>query len=141
MSGSFAQIRRLLLTAAGLWLVAAGPAWLLAGARGIEGLTYAVLLCAVPGVVAVQFAAGRTGGQQALAGMLMGMGLRMAVVLVAALVLQNLRPDLGLVEFYVWLVLAYFVMLAVETRMLTSGDRPVSRGTAGVGAKNGMKMV
>jgi hypothetical protein len=141
MSGSFAQIRLLLLTAAGLWLVALGPAWMLAGGRGVEGLTYAVLLCAISGVVALHLASGRAGGQQALAGVLAGMGLRMSVVLVAALVLQNLRPDLGLVEFYVWLVPAYFVMLAVETRLLTAADRPATRESAEIGPGNDMKLV
>jgi hypothetical protein len=141
MSGSFAQIRRLLLTAAGLWLVAVGPAWMLAGGRGVEGLTYAVLLCGIPGIFALHFASGRAVGQQALAGVLVGMGLRMSVVLVAALILQDLRPDLGLVEFYVWLVPAYFVMLAVETRSLTAADRPASRESADIGPGNGMKLV
>jgi hypothetical protein len=64
--------------------------------------------------------------------LLLGMGLRMAAVLGATVVVCLRRPDLGLVEFFVWLILFYLVTLAVETRLLLADEqlrRPASRTT------------
>ena len=120
MSGSRSKLLTLAAAALGLWLIAAGPAYLIAGSPGIEGLTYAVLLCAAPGFVALWASERGQQGVQALAGLLVGMGLRLATVLGATFILHETRPDLGLLEFHVWLVAAYLVMLAVETRLLLS---------------------
>jgi hypothetical protein len=129
MSGSRSKFLTLAAAAIGLWLIAAGPAYLLANSLGLEGLTYAVLLCAAPGFVALWASERGRQGMQALAGLLVGMGLRLASVLSATFILHETRPDLGLLEFHVWLVAAYLVMLAVETRLLLSHGSLNSHGS------------
>lgn len=129
MSGSRSKYLTLATAALGLWLIAAGPAYLIAGSLGLEGLTYAVLLCAAPGFAALFASERGRQGVQALAGLVVGMGLRLVTVLGATLVLHRFRPDLGLLEFYVWLVVAYLVMLAVETRLLLSHGSLIGQGS------------
>jgi hypothetical protein len=128
MAGSRSKYQTLTLAAIGLWLVAAGPAYLLAGSLGIEGLTYALLICAAPGFVVLLATERGREGFGALRGLLVGMGLRLATALIATFVLHEFRPDLGLLEFHVWLVVAYLVMLAVETRLLLAQDRQSPSG-------------
>lgn len=103
---------------AALWAVLAGPAFWLAGTLGLEGLTYAALLCWLPGCLlffAVPFF--ELSKNKAYA-FLAGSGLRMAVVLVATLVLQEIRADLGLKEFLGWLIAFYSATLLVETLLI-----------------------
>jgi hypothetical protein len=109
----------------GLWLVLVGPAYLLAGTRGIEGLAYAAALCTPVGCVVI-FVAGRWNTQGApLAALLLGMLARMGIVLGGVLALRVFRPDLRLVEFAIWVILFYIVTLAAETLLLLKGQ-PVS---------------
>jgi hypothetical protein len=125
MSGSTTRIWRLTAVTAGLWLLCAAPAWFVADVSGIEGLTYALLLCLIPGIVTLRFA--RVGdSRQAPYVVLAGMGLRMASVLIGALVLRWARPELGVSAFHLWLIVGYLVTLAVETRMLLA-DIAVTR--------------
>jgi hypothetical protein len=131
MSGSLTRIWRLTAVTAGLWLLCAVPAWLIAEESGLEGLTYALLLCLIPGVVTLRLA--KVGdSRQAPFAVLTGMGLRMASVLAGALVLRAVRPDLGPQAFHVWLIVGYLVTLAVETRMLVA-DIAVTRPGSSVG--------
>ena len=105
----------------GLWLLLAGPAYLLAGSRGIEGLAYAAALCIPVGCIVI-FIAGRWSSSDApLVAVLVGMLARMGVVLGGVLVLQVYRPDLQLVEFAIWIILFYIVTLAAETLLLLRG--------------------
>ncbi|HVV71266.1 MAG TPA: hypothetical protein VHI52_07185 [Verrucomicrobiae bacterium] len=115
----------LLMVGVGLWLVLVGPAYLLAGTRGIEGLAYAAALCTPVGCVVI-FVAGRWNTQGApLAALLLGMLARMGIVLGGVLALRVFRPDLRLVEFAIWVILFYIVTLAAETLLLLKGQ-PVS---------------
>ena len=116
--GTVFRIWRLTAVTAGLWLLGALPAWLIAGAAGLEGLTYALLLCLAPGVVTLAFVRAGEGANGAFAALLVGMGLRMAIVLGGILLLRQIRPDLGPSALHVWVIVGYLVMLAVETRML-----------------------
>lgn len=125
-------LRTIALLSAGLWLAAAGPAYLVAGSTAIEGLTLAVLICAVPGIIALFVAERSRQRDRALTGLLIGSGLRMAAVLVATLVLRQLRPDLGPLQFHAWLIVAYLAMLAVETKLVLAKEqlvRPRPRAT------------
>lgn len=101
----------------GAWLLLVGPAAFWQGSRGVEGLTWAVLICLLPGLFVVTQVAG-LGVERPLAGLVVGMGLRLAVVVVSAVVLCLLRPDLRGEMFIVWLVPSYLAALAVETRLL-----------------------
>ena len=112
--------------AAALWVLAAGPAYLIGAGSGIEGLTYAVIVCLIPGYLALEVAERSLRADRAMMGMLVGMGVRMAFVLIAVLVCQQVRPDLQLKEFHIWLVVAYMVMLAAETGLLLSKRKPTS---------------
>ena len=108
-----------LLTASAtvLWLVLAGPAYGLAGTTGLEGLSYAALLCLVPGCL-VFFAADWLGSNNQSVTFLAGTGLRMLTVLIGALVVHEMRADLGLRQFFSWLVVFYSFTLVVETLLI-----------------------
>lgn len=119
--------------AAALWVALVGPAFWLAGNLGLEGLTYAALLCWLPGCLlflAIPFL--KFAKNKAYA-FLAGSGLRMAVVLVATLVLQEFRADLGLKEFLGWLIAFYSVTLLVETLLIVKSPEVA---TASVPAGN-----
>ena len=108
----------LLSIAAALWLVLAGPAYWLRGTLALEGLSYAVLLCLVPGWLVVYVTTRYPeAGSQATA-VLLGTGLRMAFVLIGMVTLKKTRPDLGHYEFQLWVILSYLAFLAVETVMI-----------------------
>ena len=106
----------------GLWLALALPAWSLAGPAGLEGLTIAALLCAVPGfivlLVASRFPAGGNEGPIVLG----GTALRLVFVLVGTVVIRDSRPQLGMREFVVWLLVFYLSTLLLETLIVVRGS-------------------
>ena len=103
----------------GAWLLCVGPAYALAGAVGLEGVTYAALLCLVPGC-AVMAIGTWVLAMNSLPPLIMGgTVLRLLFVLAAVLVLRTERPDLAMLEFHIWLVTFYIVTLAAETWLLT----------------------
>ena len=128
MSGPVSRIWRLTAVSAGLWALCAMPAWFLAGGAGIEGLTYALLLCLVPGLITLALVKAGDGANGAFSALLVGMGLRMAMVLGGTLLLRQLRPDLSPAAFHIWVITGYLVMLAVETRMLMAENAAARHG-------------
>jgi hypothetical protein len=128
VSNRFPNAGRLVLAMAAMWLVMAGPAVLLQGPLGVEGLTWAAGICLLPGLLVVT-QIGRLGEDRPLAGMVVAVGLRLLAAVVAAFVLCLVRPDLRGEAFIVWLVPCYLAALAVETQLLldgTAGLKPVS---------------
>lgn len=117
MSERLNNLARLTLWLAAVWLLFVGPAAIWGGGRSVEGLTYAALVCLVPGAVVVTRCVDLGSGRP-LAGMVVSMGLRLALVVVAAVGVCYLRPDLRGETFVVWLVPCYLVSLAVETRIV-----------------------
>lgn len=103
---------------AALWVVLAGPAYGLAGVLGLEGLTYAALMCWLPGCALFFVIPFFDFAQNKAFAFLAGSGLRMFVVLVATVLLQEFRADLGLRQFLGWLVAFYSVTLLVETLLI-----------------------
>lgn len=108
-----------------LWLILAGPAYALGGAAGLEGLTYSALLCLIPGCLVFSLAS-----LDVLAGMqaqlvLVGSLVRMLFVLMGTLALRTMRPELGLREFLIWLVVFYSATLLLET-LLVLKKRPAA---------------
>ena len=101
---------------AAIWLLLAWPAWALAETPGLEGLTYAALLCLVPGwlVFAISSKFRETHAQAAMV-FLAGSMLRLLFVLGGTLVLQSARPALGFREFVVWVLVFYMTTLLTET--------------------------
>ncbi len=109
--------------AAAMWSALAVVAYTLGGSAGLEGLTYAALLCLLPGwLVFFVGSRYREPKPQAVA-MLMGTVVRILVVLAGVLTLQTWRPGLGFWEFLVWVVVFYLAMLAAETWLLVRVDR------------------
>lgn len=104
--------------AAALWVVLAGPAYAVAGKLGLEGLAYAALMCWLPGCLLFLVISFFGFAKNKSYAFLAGSGLRMFVVLVATLAMQEFRADLGLKEFLSWLIAFYSVMLLVETLLI-----------------------
>ena len=110
------QLSLFLLGGVGLWALLAGPAWLLAGTTGLIGLTIAAVLCLAPALATVAFEVMFAPSQNVL--FLVSTGLRFGLVLGSALVAKTSRPEFGLREFFVWLIVFYLFTLAVETWLL-----------------------
>ena len=85
------------------------------GVKGVEGVTYSVLLCLVPGWLTIY--AADLMRQRSLAAyiVLVGTGLRILFVLLGLMAVATLRQDLGFREFTVWLVASYLAALVLET--------------------------
>lgn len=116
----------LVLLTVGLWSLLALPAHRLAGAPGLEGLTYAALLCFAPGVVTTVLAAvlsNSSASSLRLVLFLSGMLFRMFVVLGGALAVRVYRPDLTVREFYAWLLVFYLATMAAETFLILKPSR------------------
>jgi hypothetical protein len=127
MHEMLAQSARLLVALGGLWVVLAGPAFLMGGPPAVVGLGAAVLLCLLPGLVVLSLHSGWLGRQQPLSGLLLAMGLRLAFVLASALVVHQISPEVLATAFLIWLVPAYLVALAVETRMALTQEAARNR--------------
>ena len=100
-------------------LLLAGPAWWVAGGDGLLGLAIATALCLLPGCLAMTLHR-LVGDQSGMFELAVG-GLRMLFVAAGAVAMQVTRPDLGMREFYVWLILLYVFTLAVETTFILKG--------------------
>jgi hypothetical protein len=122
MHEMMAQSARLLFALGGLGIVLAGPAFLAGGPPAIVGLGAAVLVCLLPGLVVLRLQAGVLARLQPLTSLMLAMGLRMAFVLIGALLIRQLLPEMPAAVFLIWLVPAYLVALAVETRMALAQD-------------------
>lgn len=115
---AFRKMLWLLLITVVLWIFMSVPAYWVRGTLALEGLTYASLLCLIPGWVVVYVTsrypdAGSQGGM-----VLLGTGLRMAFVLIGMVLLRSRRPDFGHYEFQLWLILFYLAFLVIETLMV-----------------------
>ena len=104
------------------WIVMVGPAFGFAGPKGVEGLTWSGLICLVPGLPVV-WAVSRIPASPVRIWLVVGgAGLRFLVVILAMVVMRELRPDLRFAQFHVWLGLFYNLLLFVEMYLLFSGD-------------------
>ena len=93
------QLSVLLIGGVGLWALLAGPAWMLAGTKGLIGLTISAVLCLAPALVAVAFNVLIAPSQNVL--FLVSTGLRFGLILASALVAKVSRPEFGVLEFFV----------------------------------------
>ncbi|MEO1998993.1 MAG: hypothetical protein ABGZ17_27415 [Planctomycetaceae bacterium] len=85
----------------------------------MEGLSYAALLCLIPGWLLVWLSRMLgSRGQQAPMLAMAGSVFRMLFVLFGTLVVQAARKQLGLREFLVWLIVLYLATLLVETLLV-----------------------
>jgi threonine/homoserine/homoserine lactone efflux protein len=115
------RVLTLVLAAAALWALAALPARHFAGDDSAIHGAAAVLLCLVPGVLTLIWAASaaRSDPRQLPLVALGASGVRMFVVAgVACLLYLRVPPFQAEVGFLVWVLGAYFALLAVELWLL-----------------------
>lgn len=112
------QCGRLLAIALAALLVLSPVAMLIAGQDGLQGLAVSAGLCIVPGLLTVWLASSVKDPVAKVWLTVGGMLVRMCVVLIAALAFYKVRPDWGLPEFYIWLIVFYNVLLFAETWLL-----------------------
>lgn len=97
-----------------VWLLCTAPAYMLAGTRGLQGMSIAAALCVVPGWLVFWFVARYGDSQTRAVALLAGTGFRLIFVAIGAVLMQTwLRW--GMREFHLWLGVFYFATLAVET--------------------------
>ena len=102
----------------GMWLLLAAPAWFLSGAHGLEGLTFAAVLCLLPGWLVFLMASRYRVAKMQATVILMGSVFRILIVLLGSLLIRSIRTHLGFREFLVWVIVFYLVALGVETFLL-----------------------
>lgn len=129
MLSTASQSLQLTAAMAAGWGVLAVPAYLVAGWTAVEGLAYGALLCLLPGVLLNLRTALVGTRQHPFSALLLGMGLRLAVVLMGALVICVNRPDMRGATFLFWLVPLYCVALAIETRQALRVESAISEFT------------
>ena len=106
---------------AALWLVLAGPVFWWKGPLGLEGLSYAALLCLVPGCIVFLLSTSFVVREKPATELLLPLVatiLRLLCVLMGVLLIRQYRPDLGFSGFLVWVIVFYFATLAAETWIL-----------------------
>jgi hypothetical protein len=96
------------------------------GSAGIAWMSLSAAACAIPawlacGVVASGLVRSDVGK------VLLPMAIRMLPCLCVALIVSQVRPELGVSEFYGWLVGFYLLALAVETVSVQSAGSGASR--------------
>lgn len=124
---------------AALWLLFCGPAYALRGQLALEGLSYAAILCLLPGLVLFAVFTPKPGAtseeannQRAML-MLAGMMGRMIFVLLGTLAIQEFRSELTFWDFLVWLIAFYLCTLAYETSLLLKRQSTAVSQSGGAG--------
>lgn len=107
-----------ILTSVGvlLWLLLAGPAWLAAGRDGLAGLSVSAALCLLSGIPVLLVVGWFSDAQSMLP--ILGSMVRLVIVFCGCLVVVEVVPTWGFREFFIWLILYYFVLLVVETAFI-----------------------
>ena len=108
------------------WVLCFWPARLLNGESGVWWMTLAAVCCLVPGWIVV-FLSGLAIFPNDLAAMLVQTMLRLSVVSGLAVSVRKLRPDVGVADFFGWLI--GFYLLALATEVLVVRKKPVSAGS------------
>lgn len=107
------------------WAAAFWPARMLGGTTGVQWMTVAAVTCLVPGWVALSLSRFSVFPND-LAAMLVQSMVRLGCVAAVAVIVRKQRPDLGLAEFFGWLIGFYLLALLVEVlllRRMTEGSR------------------
>jgi hypothetical protein len=99
-----------------LWTLLLYPGWLLWGDRvWVQSLT-ALALCLVPALFTLGWALkSNTSPEIQLVAILAGSGIRLAVAMGGGLLLHETLPEMFTTSFWLWMVLFYMFILAVET--------------------------
>lgn len=116
--GVISSLIRLTLVFGVAWSVCFWPARTLRPEEGVWWMTVACLISLIPGwgIVLIEFLPWFRGSLNKL---IVGqMSVRFLSVLVACAVIKIMRPQLGLVDFYLWLLIYYLVAMVVEVMFL-----------------------
>lgn len=93
---------------------------MLRGEAGVWWMSLAAIAVLVPGWIVV-FLSGTAILRNHLAAMLVQTMIRLFSVAGTSVVVKKLRPDLGIVDFFGWLIAFYLLALAVEVTLLKRG--------------------
>ena len=103
------------------WVLCFYPARLLNGSSGVWWMSLAAISCLLPGWVVV-FLSGISSLRNEQAAMMVQTMIRLFTVASLALAVRELRPELGFMDFYSWLVLFYLLALGVEVMLFRRGS-------------------
>jgi len=109
-----ASAMNLLILSLGLWVVSWWPAHVLGTASGVRWMTVALLIVAIPRFINLLVSALLI-LKDPLKCVTAQMFLRLAVLLLAVLCVKTQWPQVGISEFYGWLMGFYLVSLAFES--------------------------
>lgn len=99
------------------WAVCFWPARTLNGQSGVLWMSIAAICCLVPGWIVV-FLSGLAIFSTDLAALMVQSMIRLGSVGGAAVIVRKLKPELGISEFFGWLIGFYLLSLTVEVWML-----------------------
>ena len=107
------------------WVLCFWPARALRGSAGVWWMSLAAIAVLVPGWIVV-FLSGIAILRNDLAAALMQTMIRLFTVAGTAVIVRILRPELGIVDFFGWLIGFYLLALAIEVALLQSRPPSVS---------------
>ncbi len=99
------------------WSLCFWPARALSGVPGVWWMSVAAIAVLVPGWVVV-FLSGIAILRNDLAAMMIQTMIRLFIVATTALIVRTIRPELGIADFYGWLIGFYLLALAIEVALL-----------------------
>ena len=99
------------------WVLCFWPARMLRDEAGVWWMSLAAIAVLVPGWIVV-FLSSAAILRNELSAMLVQTMIRLFSVAGTAMVLKKLRPDLGIIDFFGWLIAFYLLALAVEVTLL-----------------------
>ena len=99
------------------WVLCFWPARALRGSAGVWWMSLAAIAVLVPGWIVV-FLSGIAILRNDLATALIQTMIRLFAVAGTAVIVRILRPELGIVDFFGWLIAFYLLALAIEVALL-----------------------
>ena len=105
-----------------LWVLLAGPAWLVAGQEGLAGLSVSAALCLFSGIPIILLIGPFANSKPMLP--MFGSVVRLMIVFCGCLAVVEIMPTWGFQEVFIWLVIYYIVLLAVETAFVLQCLKP-----------------
>ncbi len=99
------------------WVLCFWPARMLRDEAGVWWMSLAAIAVLVPGWIVV-FLSSAAIPRNDLMAMLVQTMIRLFSVAGTAVAVKKLRPDLGIIDFFGWLVAFYLLALAVEVTLL-----------------------
>jgi hypothetical protein len=99
------------------WMMCFWPARALRGSAGVWWMSLAAIAVLVPGWIVV-FLSGIAILRNDLVASLMQTMIRLFMVAGTAVVVRMLRPELGIIDFFGWLIGFYLLALAVEVALV-----------------------